>query len=152
MSSTKIIVEEVLRKEIEVDGGLSLEEAKDQVSGRYYKSEIILSDELHETNFLTEEELNEKDAVLSDIAYLKKPLTKEEVVSKMDNDYYISGIVAVKDHELFYNNDYDHLIDLLRGKLSEIHLDNIQYKMVKVIPEDSIILYKVCGDVFDSTI
>lgn len=144
------VVEEVLRKEISIECD-SIEDGKIEISNSYDNGEIQLDyDDIWATNIYTKPELEVADNLSKEHGYLTEPLTAKEVHSKMDADGYISGIVAVSDTELFYNEEYDNLIDLLNDKLCEVCLDNLQYKMLSIIPDDNIIIYEVYGECLDN--
>lgn len=78
--------------------------------------------------------------------YLKQPLTPEEIEDIVDENYYIEGIVAIKDREMI-NLDYESFLDTLSEKLTGSPcLQEIQETMVGCIPEKNLVLYKVVGD------
>lgn len=146
------IVEEVSRKEISIECG-SIEDGKIQISNSYDDGEIQLDyDDLWATNIYTKAEIEIADNLSKEHRYLSKPLTAKEVHAEMDIDGYISGVVAVSDTELYYDNNYDNLIDLLNNKLCEVSLDNLQYKMLSIIPDENIIIYEVSGECINNLI
>lgn len=83
---------------------------------------------------------------MNNIDYLKEPLTIEEIKELSDENNYIEGIVAIKEIEIFYN-EFENILDLMSYKLCNSPcLMDIQYKMIRCIPENNIILYSVSGD------
>lgn len=146
------IVEEVLRKKVTAKCS-SIEDGKMQIQSAYDYCDIVLDyDNHYKTTIYSESELEALDNVKVEYTYISKPLTFTEVFNKMDEEGYISEVIAIRDTEIHGDKNNYTFVDLLNEKLCDIRLYDLQYKMLSVIPEKSIILYKVSGRCFDSLV
>lgn len=81
--------------------------------------------------------------------YLETSFTNEEILVVVEDDCILEGKVKVDLSDII-DGDLDDFLDLLDEKLTDaLMLQEINYEMIKCIPDESAIIFNVSGDISD---
>ena len=81
--------------------------------------------------------------------YIKDSFTNEEMLIVVDENYVLEGKVKIELGEII-DGDLESFLDLLDEKLTDgLMLQEINYEMIKCIPEENSIIFNASGDLSD---